>query len=90
MNDLLKNLPDEAQKKLREVAQPDWMDPVLAMLIDRRFSDENWIFERKVEPKLVAEIGFEEWTDYGKLRQPRFQGLRQDKDAQDVVREEAQ
>jgi len=43
-----------------------------------------------VEPKLVAQIGFEEWTDYGKLRQPRFQGLRQDKDPQDVVKEEAQ
>jgi bifunctional non-homologous end joining protein LigD len=44
-----------------------------------------------VEPKLVAQIGFEEWTDYGKLRQPRFQGLRRDdKDPEDVVKEEAQ
>ncbi|MFO8036685.1 MAG: hypothetical protein R6U57_08705 [Anaerolineales bacterium] len=41
-----------------------------------------------VEPQLVAQIEFEEWTDYDKLRQPRFQGLRQDKAPEDVVREE--
>ncbi|MDR3551136.1 MAG: non-homologous end-joining DNA ligase [Candidatus Babeliales bacterium] len=41
-----------------------------------------------VKPKLVAQIGFEEWTKYGKLRQPRFLGLREDKDAKDVVRED--
>jgi DNA ligase D-like protein (predicted ligase) len=43
-----------------------------------------------VEPKLVAQIGFEEWTEHDKLRQPRFQGLRRDKDPEDVVKEEAQ
>lgn len=36
---------------------------------------------------MVAQIAFEEWTDYGNLRQPRYQGLRRDKDATDVVRE---
>jgi bifunctional non-homologous end joining protein LigD len=40
-------------------------------------------------PELVAEIGFEEWTDYGKLRQPRFLGLRRDKSPGQVVKEEA-
>lgn len=40
-----------------------------------------------VTPKLVAEIGFTEWTDDGRLRHPRFLGLRHDKAAQDVVRE---
>jgi bifunctional non-homologous end joining protein LigD len=39
------------------------------------------------EPELVAEIGFAEWTRDGKLRQPRYQGLRDDKPAQEVVRE---
>jgi DNA ligase D-like protein (predicted ligase) len=43
-----------------------------------------------VEPQLVAQIGFEEWTQHGKLRHPRFQGLRQDKDPQEVIREEPQ
>lgn len=40
-----------------------------------------------VSPKLVAEIGFTEWTGDGKLRHPRFVGLRTDKDPGDVVRE---
>jgi DNA ligase D-like protein (predicted ligase) len=40
-----------------------------------------------VKPKLVAEVGFTEWTDYGKLRHPRFLGLRRDKAASEVVRE---
>ncbi|MEJ2515602.1 MAG: non-homologous end-joining DNA ligase [Gammaproteobacteria bacterium] len=40
-----------------------------------------------VEPRLVAEIAFTEWTRAGRLRHPRFQGLRRDKKARDVVRE---
>jgi bifunctional non-homologous end joining protein LigD len=44
---------------------------------------------RRVRPGLVVEIGFEEWTKHGRLRQPRYEGLREDKDAADVVREEA-
>ncbi|MGE0206950.1 MAG: non-homologous end-joining DNA ligase [Candidatus Babeliales bacterium] len=42
-----------------------------------------------VKPILVAEIGFEEWTKDNKLRQPRFLGLRTDKDAKKVVQEKA-
>lgn len=40
-----------------------------------------------VEPELVCEIAFTEWTDEGILRHPVFHGLREDKDAADVVRE---
>jgi bifunctional non-homologous end joining protein LigD len=40
-----------------------------------------------VEPRLVAEVGFSEWTTDGELRHPRYQGLRDDKDAAEVVRE---
>ena len=40
-----------------------------------------------ITPKLVAEVGFTEWTDDGRLRHPRFLGLRDDKDPEDVVRE---
>jgi bifunctional non-homologous end joining protein LigD len=42
---------------------------------------------RWAEPELVAEIGFAEWTRDGKLRQPRYQGLRDDKRAREVIRE---
>ncbi|HSL19173.1 MAG TPA: non-homologous end-joining DNA ligase [Methylomirabilota bacterium] len=41
-----------------------------------------------VRPDLVAEVGFTEWTSGGRLRHPRFLGLRWDKDAEDVVRED--
>jgi bifunctional non-homologous end joining protein LigD len=39
------------------------------------------------KPALVAQIGFAEWTNDGRLRQPRFLGLRDDKRPKDVVRE---
>ncbi|MGH2654689.1 MAG: non-homologous end-joining DNA ligase [Actinomycetota bacterium] len=44
--------------------------------------DVHW-----VEPTLVAQVGFAEWTRDGRLRHPRFQGLRRDKDPREVVRE---
>jgi bifunctional non-homologous end joining protein LigD len=40
-----------------------------------------------VEPLMVVEIGFIEWTVHGKLRHPRLLGVREDKAARDVVRE---
>jgi bifunctional non-homologous end joining protein LigD len=40
-----------------------------------------------VEPELVVEVGFHEWTSQGVLRAPRYRGLRDDKAAADVVRE---
>ena len=41
-----------------------------------------------VEPELVAQFGFMEWTPDGRLRHPSFLGLRFDKPAREVVREE--
>lgn len=38
-------------------------------------------------PELVVQIGFTEWTRDGKLRHPRYLGVRTDKDAGEVVRE---
>jgi len=46
--------------------------------------DVHW-----VTPNLVGQFGFTEWTRSGKLRHPRFLGLRRDKDPAEVVREEA-
>jgi DNA ligase D-like protein (predicted ligase) len=40
-----------------------------------------------VQPRLIAEVGFSEWTTAGELRHPRFQGLRDDKDPAGVIRE---
>jgi bifunctional non-homologous end joining protein LigD len=40
-----------------------------------------------VNPKFVAQIKFAEWTRDKKLRAPVFLGLREDKNAREVLRE---
>jgi DNA ligase D-like protein (predicted ligase) len=59
--------------------------------IDRSpFSDDaapSGEFVHYVRPKLVAEIEYAEWTQNDLLRQPRFEGLREDKPATAVRRE---
>ncbi len=40
-----------------------------------------------VEPRLVGEVGYTEWTGDGRLRHPVWRGLRPDKDPEEVVRE---
>jgi bifunctional non-homologous end joining protein LigD len=55
------------------------------------FADADSIREKGVtwvQPRRVAEIGFSEWTRHGRLRHPRFLGLRFDKSPREVVREE--
>ena len=49
-----------------------------------RRSDVTW-----VEPKLVAEVEFAEWTHEGRLRAPSYLRVREDKAAPDVRRERA-
>jgi bifunctional non-homologous end joining protein LigD len=41
-----------------------------------------------VRPQLVAEVAFTEWTTDGRIRHPSYQGLREDKKPEEVVREE--
>ncbi len=53
-------------------------------LPDRR-SGENWHW---MKPELVIQVAFQDWTQSGVLRQPRYLGLRQDRDPKTVVREE--
>ena len=48
--------------------------------------DENaatWLI-----PKLVGEVKFSEWTSESEMRHPAFLGLRTDKKALDVIREQ--
>jgi DNA ligase D-like protein (predicted ligase) len=57
---------------------------------DAPFADPGSIRERGitwVDPELVAQVAFTEWTRAGRLRHPRFLGLRDDKAARDVIRE---
>ena len=53
MNKLLKSLPEDARKKLKKKKQPSWTAPMLATLTDERFSDPDWIFERKLDGERV-------------------------------------
>ena len=65
--------------QLRELKRAD---PPFVQSASIKERDVTW-----VEPKLVAEIGFTEWTRDGRLRHPRFLGLRDDKAPSEVVRE---
>ena len=47
-----------------------------------RMKNAHW-----VEPELVANVAFTEWTADGRLRHPRYQGLRPDKKPSEVRRE---
>jgi bifunctional non-homologous end joining protein LigD len=53
-------------------------------LPDKR-AGENWHW---MKPELVIQVAFADWTHGGILRQPRYLGLRQDRDPKTVVREE--
>ena len=69
----------ELGARLRALARPD-----------SPFSPRDTIRERAitwVAPTLVAQLAFTEWTRAGRLRHPRFLGLREDKSAGEVVRE---
>ncbi len=48
---------------------------------------EDARFARWVEPELVAEVAFADWTNSGRLRAPAYKGLRNDKDPAEVIRE---
>jgi DNA ligase D-like protein (predicted ligase) len=49
---------------------------------DESLQNVHW-----VKPTLVAEFQFAQWTNSGKLRVGRYKGLRDDKNAKDVVKE---
>lgn len=71
----------ELQKKLDGIAQP--LMPFATKPKDPGLRDAHW-----AKPRLVGEVEFTEWTEDGSIRHPSFQGLREDKKAKDVVREE--
>ena len=63
-----------------ETDEPPFVDPPTGAEARRA----HW-----VRPHLVAEVSFTEWTRDGTLRHPSFQGLREDKNPREVVRERA-
>jgi bifunctional non-homologous end joining protein LigD len=71
----------EIQKMLDRIARST--TPFAVKPIDPGLRDIVW-----TEPKLVGEVEFSEWTSDGLIRHPSFQGLREDKSASEVRREE--
>lgn len=69
----------ELFEKLGKIKQPD--SPVTPT--PKTNEEAVW-----VKPELVCEVEFSEWTDDGLMRHPVYLGLRTDKSADDVVREE--
>lgn len=56
--------------------------PLSVLPKDPGLRETSW-----TEPKMVAEVAFTEWTSEGSIRHPSFQGLREDKNPKEVVRE---
>jgi bifunctional non-homologous end joining protein LigD len=73
----------ELQQKLDRISQASM--PFTVKPKDPGLRDAHW-----AKQKLVGEVEFTEWTADGSIRHPSFQGLRQDKKATDVVREDPQ
>jgi bifunctional non-homologous end joining protein LigD len=74
---------DELLRKLRPLEQKEPAFEVVPKMPKVKRSDVVW-----VKPELVCEVEFVEWTHDGRLRAPSFQGLREDKAAREVHREE--
>jgi bifunctional non-homologous end joining protein LigD len=70
-------------KLLKPLERPDSPFATPPKMPKVRKGDVAW-----VEPKLVAEVEFVEWTHDGHLRAPSYQGLREDKAPEQVHREE--
>lgn len=72
----------EQRRELRRMldARKQRQSPFAGPLRERGLGDARW-----AAPELVGEVAFTEWTEDGRLRHPSFQGLREDKDARDVV-----
>jgi bifunctional non-homologous end joining protein LigD len=73
---------DELLAKLEPLRRDRSPFPVVPKMPKVKKGEVVW-----VEPKLVAEVEFAQWTHDGHLRAPSFQGLRDDKPAEDVHRE---
>jgi bifunctional non-homologous end joining protein LigD len=70
-------------RKLRPLERATSAFPEAPKMPKVRKDDVVW-----VEPELVAEVEFAEWTHDGRLRAPVYRGLREDKEPDEVRREE--
>jgi bifunctional non-homologous end joining protein LigD len=69
-------------KALARIERDDSPFAPIGLPVGAKIRDARW-----VEPKLVCEVAFMEWTGHAHIRHGSFQGMRPDKDARKVVRE---
>jgi bifunctional non-homologous end joining protein LigD len=62
--------------------------PVLSRSETAGVGAGEWRAVHWVEPLLLCEVAFTEWTGDGRIRHPSFEGLREDKDASQVKNEQ--
>ena len=74
---------DELLALMKPLGRPDSPLETVPKMPRVRKNDLTW-----VEPEIVVEVAFVEWTHEGHLRAPVFLGVRQDKLPEDVRREE--
>ena len=61
--------------------------PTLSRAETEGLAAGEWKTVHWIEPSLLCEVAFTEWTQDGRIRHPSFQGLREDKEAMDVKQE---
>ena len=49
-------VPDLEREDVEKAAQPGWCEPMLAVLTEERFSDPNWLYERKLDGERILAI----------------------------------
>ena len=86
---LLRTLHARFQKLLRDTCPFDNLPETKTSRYGQTITASVMKTCRWLRPVLVCQVRFSEWTRDGSLRQPVFLGLREDKDAAEVVREKA-
>jgi bifunctional non-homologous end joining protein LigD len=71
----------DLKKQLDKLSRKD--SPFAVTPKDPGLRETRW-----TEPKMIAEVAFIEWTSEGSIRHPSFQGLREDKNPKEVIREQ--
>ena len=61
--------------------------PLLRKFEMKGLTSGEWDAIHWVEPKLLAEVAFSEWTNDGRIRHPSYKGLHEDKPAREVKKE---
>jgi bifunctional non-homologous end joining protein LigD len=77
-----------ARELAERLAKIEVKTPVLSRSETAGLGAGEWRAVHWVKPVMLCEVAFTEWTGDGRIRHPSFQGLREDKDASQVTKEQ--